>query len=169
MDNINSELIFIFKTYEFNEQLNIAFHQGIFAYVNNRFVYVPYEEEVANLDLNFNKIIDELISMRLQRNIFQRAQASMHTRWFWFETYRAEFNNEATQILTTSLTIINTVSGIMAKFIKLIPIVGTIVSRIIRVIVHYLTIMKVRFIIANRGNGVYFWVTMLIVWYDRPL
>jgi len=166
---VNTELISILDTEEFSRQLNLAFYQGMFVYEQNRVIYVPYEEELANIDLNFEETWGETTSNELQRNVFQRVQADIYTRWFWFGTYRAEFNSEATQILIVSLYTATIVSKILQKITKLIPKIGVIISQIFRILASYLKNMGTTFRLINQGNGVYFWATIIVVWYVRAL
>lgn len=164
----SNELISILKQDEFSYQLNNAFQLGMFEYIGNGVVYVPYEEK-AQLNI-FQKEMQKNDN-RLSRNNINWDLSPVPggrwtTRWFWFGTFEIDLNNSMARSLTSflgasALSVNN--RTMHAKLLTVFPGVGVIIVRILKVIAAYLILIANRFREVNVGRGVTFRVTIILV------
>lgn len=161
---ISEELISILNTEEFIYHINISFQNGIFDYVDNRLVYVPYivENELLEMNLKLQNESDLITSSRNSRSagvVWTRAE----TRWWWFGRWSVELNNAATQRLIMSLDAWANVTDILSELLLLIPKAGPILSAILGIISLYISILNIAISSINRNNGIIIRATFVVV------
>ncbi|QEH61673.1 hypothetical protein SCHIN_v1c04760 [Spiroplasma chinense] len=162
------DLIVLFETEAFKEELNKAFEDDIFIYQDELIQYKPYLEDEYFFDTETG--LTDIDNSILQRS--QKAYYKLYTKWYWFGTYKLTLNNQATIELLNILNLISTSASLASYLILRFAIAGAagvLVSAILSQIADYLFVVGHIISVVNRGYGVYFWATVIIVWYVKAL
>ncbi|QEH61666.1 hypothetical protein SCHIN_v1c04690 [Spiroplasma chinense] len=164
-NNEDNNLIKLLKTEEFKYGVNEAFKNEIFIYQDGLVQYTPYLENVYYISSE-----DSLKNLASTNNFRSNGyKMTSYTKWYWFGTYKSTFNNALTLKVIELLKMGVSVAGLVSLLSFVMPLVGSVIKTIIRVIASYLKYLTIIFLDANKGRGVYFWHTFIVVWYVRSL
>lgn len=165
-DGVNRELISILQLDEFSYELNLAFQQGLFEYVGNRVVYVPYEEIAKIEKLNLNNQDDISLFLNARNSSQNNPSIRIFTRWFWFGVFRIELNNAIIQeineiiFLARPLTaVLNLILVLLGPAVATFHIVVKILTRYVMVIMWFINNTNER----NNRRGVFLWASTIIL------
>ncbi|AUB31811.1 hypothetical protein [Spiroplasma floricola] len=123
----NYKLINLILSEEFINELNNAFIKGYFVLEANKVEYLPYKEQNNNISFNLeNKNEYQLYS--------NAPRVEIYTKWYWFGTYKATFNYEATIVLCRYAKVFQDATRTAAAIASFIPKIGWIAAKILLVI-----------------------------------